>query len=142
MERPPQNSSQQPATRLRALLPRVLQSAWPRRRATTSFRDAETAYLQAVIDTPTRTPTFVELPREWWADSCFKDGASRWIPKYDRLHCRLKQARHGHPEAGALWEARLDDIMKNLGLSAMKGIGGTHTRTPKPALQWLSAWTT
>ena len=25
--------------------------------------DAETAYLQAVIDSPTRTPTFVELPR-------------------------------------------------------------------------------
>ena len=30
-----------------------------------SLRDAETAYLQAVIDTPTRTPTFVELPNEW-----------------------------------------------------------------------------
>ena len=27
-----------------------------------SLRDAETAYLQAVIDTPTRTPAFVELP--------------------------------------------------------------------------------
>ena len=34
-----------------------------------SLRDAETAYLQAVIDTPTRMPTFVELLREWWPDS-------------------------------------------------------------------------
>ena len=30
-----------------------------------NLRDAETAYLQAFIDTPTRTPTFVELPSEW-----------------------------------------------------------------------------
>ena len=69
------------------------------------LRDAETAYLQAVIDTPNRIPTFVELPREWWPDSWFKDGAGREIPKYDRPHCRLLKALYGHPEAGALWEA-------------------------------------
>ena len=51
-----------------------------------SLRDAETAFLQAVIDIPTRTPTFVELPREWWPDSWFQDGAFRQIPKYDRPH--------------------------------------------------------
>ena len=34
-----------------------------------TLRDAESAYLQALLDTPTRTPTFVELPREWWPDS-------------------------------------------------------------------------
>ena len=34
-----------------------------------SLRDAETAYLQGVIDTHTQIPTFVELPREWWPDS-------------------------------------------------------------------------
>ena len=33
------------------------------------LRDAETAYLQAVIDTPTRNLTFVEQLREWWPDS-------------------------------------------------------------------------
>ena len=33
------------------------------------LRDAEAAYLQAPIDTPTRMTTFVELPREWWPDS-------------------------------------------------------------------------
>ena len=54
-----------------------------------SLGDAETAYLQAVIDTPTRTWTFGELPREWLPDSCFTDGALRQIPKYDRPHCRL-----------------------------------------------------
>ena len=43
------------------------------------------------------------------------DGALRQIPKYDRPHCRLLRALHGHPEAGALWEAKLDDIMKNNG---------------------------
>ena len=30
-----------------------------------TLRNAETAYLQALADTPTRTPTFVELPHEW-----------------------------------------------------------------------------
>ena len=30
----------------------------------TTLRDAETAYLQALIDTPTRIPTSMELPRE------------------------------------------------------------------------------
>ena len=44
-----------------------------------SLRDADTAYLQAVIDSPTRTPTFVELPKEWWPDSWFVDGALRQI---------------------------------------------------------------
>ena len=74
-----------------------------------SRRDADTAYLQAVIDTPTRTPT---LPDSW-----FYDGALRQIPKYDRPHCRLLRALYGHPEAGALWEARLDRILKTLGWS-------------------------
>ena len=63
-----------------------------------SLRDAETAYLQAVIDSPTRTPTFVELPRDWLPDSWFVDGALRQIPKYDRPHCRLLRALYGHPE--------------------------------------------
>ena len=63
-----------------------------------SLRDAETAYLQAVIDTLTRIPTFVELPREWWPDSWFKVGAKRQIPKYDRPHCRLLKALYGPPK--------------------------------------------
>ena len=88
-----------------------------------SLRDAETAYLQAVIDTPTRTPTFVELLREWWPDSWFTDGALRQIPKYDRPHCRLLRALYGHPEAGALWEARLDEIMIKLGWCSVPGNG-------------------
>ena len=77
--------------------------------------DAGTAYLQAVIDTPTHAPTFVELPNEWWPDSWFADGAPRQIPKYDRPHCRLLRALYGHPEAGALWEATFDEIMNKLG---------------------------
>ena len=79
-----------------------------------SLRDAETTYLHAVIDSPARIPTFVELPREWWSDSWFLDGASRQVLKYDRPHCRLLRAMHGHPEAGALWEVKFDDSMTNL----------------------------
>ena len=52
-----------------------------------TLRDAETAYLHALIDTPTRTPTFVELPREWWPDIWFYDGAARTQPKNVRPHC-------------------------------------------------------
>ena len=80
-----------------------------------TLRDAETAYLQALIDTPTRTPTFVELPREWWPDSWFHDGPARMQPKYIRPHCRLLRALYGHPEAGALWEATLAAIMQQQG---------------------------
>ena len=68
----------------------------------------------SLIDTPTRTPTRVELPREWWPDSWFVDGALRQVPKYDRPHCRLLRSLYGLPEAGALWEAKLDNIMKNM----------------------------
>ena len=42
-----------------------------------SLRDAETAYLQAFIDSPTRTPTVVELPKERWTDILFVDGVLR-----------------------------------------------------------------
>ena len=40
-----------------------------------SLREADTAYLQAVIVTPMRISTFLELLRKWWPDSWFKDGA-------------------------------------------------------------------
>ena len=76
------------------------------------FRGAETAYLQAVIDTPTRTPTCVELPKELRPNSWFKDGAGLSEPKCERPHCRLLKAFFGHPGAGALWEAKLYDIIK------------------------------
>ena len=39
----------------------------------------------------------------------------------------MLKALYGHPEAGALWEARLDDIMKNLGWSPIPWNGGTYT---------------
>ena len=76
-----------------------------------TLRDAEAAYLQALIDATHRVPTFVELPREWWPDSWFHDGSARQHPKYVRPHCRLLRALYGHPGAGALWEARLNEIL-------------------------------
>ena len=51
------------------------------------------------------------------------DGALRQSLKSDRPHCRWLRARYGHSEAGALWEAKLDDIMKNLGWSSIPGNG-------------------
>ena len=69
-----------------------------------TLRDAESAYLQALMDTPGRAPTFVKLPREWWPDAWFFDGALRQRPKYVRPRCRLKRALYGHFEAGALWK--------------------------------------
>ncbi|CAK0852325.1 unnamed protein product [Prorocentrum cordatum] len=80
-----------------------------------SLRGAEAAYFQALIDTPFRIPTYVELPLEWWPDSWFLDGAARQRPKYVRPHCRLKKALYGHPEAGALWEAKSNSILKQRG---------------------------
>ena len=98
-----------------------------------SLRDAETAYVQAAIDSPSRTPTFVELPREWCPDSWFVDGTLRQIHKYDRPHCRLLRALYGHPEAGALWEAKLDDIMKSLGWSSIQGSSGVYAHAKATA---------
>ena len=51
------------------------------------------------------------------------------IPKYDRPHCRLLRALYGHPEAGALWEARLGSIMTTLGWSPIPGNGGVYSHT-------------
>jgi hypothetical protein len=89
-----------------------------------TLRDAESAYLQALIDTPTRTPTFIEIPEAWWSDSWYFDGAGRSKPRYVRPHCRLLRALYGHPEAGALWEKTLLEIMVSEGWSALPGHGG------------------
>ena len=86
-----------------------------------------------MIDTPARTPTFVELPREWWLEFRFVDGATRSIPRYERPHCRLLKARYGHPEVGALWGAKLDGIMKDFGLHAVQGTGGVYTHAKTKA---------
>ena len=92
-----------------------------------------------MIDTHTRTSTVVELHREWWPDSWFTDGARRQIHKYDRPHCRLLRALYGHPEAGALWEARLDEIMKNLGWFSVPGNGGVHVHAKTKAAMMVYA---
>jgi hypothetical protein len=96
-----------------------------------SLRDAESAYLQALIELPTRTPTFIELPEAWWPDSWYHDGGKRQLPKYTRPHCRLIRALYGHPEAGALWEKTLLSIMKSEGWTSLPGHGGVflHLRT-------------
>ena len=98
------------------------------------LRDAETAYLQALIDTPTRTPSFVELPREWWPDSWFHDGSARMRPKYVRPHCHLLRAVYGHPDAGAFWEATLTAIMQQQGWTTVPGSGSVFLHQPSHAI--------
>ena len=99
-----------------------------------TVRDAEAAFLQALMDMPTRVPTYVELPREWWPDSWFHDGAERQQPKYVRPHCRLKRALYGHPEAGALWEKRLVTIMKAEGWAPVSMNPGVFTHAATGAV--------
>ena len=43
------------------------------------------------------------------------------------------KALYGHPEAGALWEGKLDDIMKDLGWLSIKGTGGVYTHAKTKA---------
>ena len=97
-------------------------------------RDAEPVYLQALIDTPTRTPAFVELPREWWPDDWFHDSAGRTQPKYGFPRCRLLRAFYGHPESGALWEATFTDIMTNEGWWTISGTAGVFPHEPTKAI--------
>ena len=99
-----------------------------------TLRDAESAYLQALMDTPARTPTFVELPREWWPDSWFHDGAKRMQPKYIRPHCRLLRALYGHPESGALWERTLQQIMREEGWHSLPEHGGVFVHAKSGAV--------
>ena len=45
----------------------------------------------------------------------------------------MLRALYGHPEAGALWEARLGDIMKNLGWSSIPGNGSVYVHAKSKA---------
>ena len=90
--------------------------------------------MQALLDTPTRTPTFVELPIEWWPDSWYVDAAKRQQPKYVRPHCRLLRALYGHPEAGALWERTLQKIMAEEGWSSLPNHGGVFVHATSGAI--------
>ena len=81
------------------------------------------------MDMPTRTPTFVELPQEWWLDEWFHDGSGRFLCKSESPHCRLLRALYGHPVAGALREATWVDIMKNLVWVAVQGSGSVFLHT-------------
>ena len=101
---------------------------------TATLRDAESAYLQALMDTPTRTSTYVELPREWWPSTWFHYGAKRTEPKYIRPHCRLLRALYGHPESGALWERTLQVIMGQEGWTTVPNHGGVFVNKKSAAL--------
>eukprot|EP00971_Amphidinium_carterae_P139238 2759140-Amphidinium_carterae.1 len=89
------------------------------------MRDVSQAYLQSLIDTPGRTPTYVILPREFWPEKWFdKDGA----PRFKCPVCRLKRALYGHPEAGKVWEDHLSEILKSTGWYQCPGVASTWLR--------------
>ena len=73
----------------------------------------------------------MNLPEAWWPNDWFFDGAARKQPKYVRPQCRPKGALYAHPEAGALWDKTLLDIMVSEGWSPLAGHGGVfvHRRT-------------
>ena len=45
----------------------------------------------------------------------------------------MLRAPYGHPEAGALWEPKLGDIMKSLGWSSIPGNGGVYVHAKTKA---------
>ena len=45
----------------------------------------------------------------------------------------MLRALYGHPEAGALWEARLDEIMKKLCWPSVPGNGGVYVHAKTKA---------
>ena len=101
------------------------------------LRDAETAYLQALLDTPTRMPTFVELPPEWWPDSWYQGCFARTLLKYVRAHCRVLKALYGHPVSGPLWEQKLVEIMTSEGWTAVPGNGSVFIHDETKAVTVL-----
>jgi len=58
------------------------------KRARTTTRDAQQAYIQSYIDGPGRPRTWVRLPRAWWPKSWFNADGS---PKYHDPVCVLKK---------------------------------------------------
>jgi hypothetical protein len=89
-----------------------------------SVRDALQAFLQARIDSPGRVQTWVELPKEWWPAEWFWD-AARTQPKYRRPVVLLLLALYGHPESGALWDAKLIGVLVSLGWTCVPDWSGT-----------------
>ena len=92
-------------------------------------RDADQAYLQARIDGPGRVPTLFELPRDWWPDSWFNDGAKRQDPRYVRHLVLLRSALYGHPEAGFLWDDKFTGILVVLGWRTIDAWCGVFVHT-------------
>jgi hypothetical protein len=66
--------------------------------------DCVRAYIQADMSSPDGTITFVEFPRAWWPPA--------WL-KMKRPVAKLLKALYGHPRAGDLWQAKLDNILKS-----------------------------
>ena len=69
-------------------------SLLPGYRAT--FADAESAYLQAYLNS--KFETWVSIPREYWP--------ADWHGKYTDPVCRLVLALYGHGDSGGYWEEK------------------------------------
>ncbi|CAK0819868.1 unnamed protein product [Prorocentrum cordatum] len=93
------------------------------KRLSITVRDALQAYLQARINVDGRIETWVEIPREWWPDSWF-EGGDRSKPLYVLPVRLLLLALYGHPEAGALWEKKLTQVLLGLGWHSVPSWSG------------------
>ena len=120
-----QEVSQAPAAMatVRCLLAAAALRGW-----TPKVRDAAQAYIQSRIDSGDRPSTWVRLPKSWWPATWYdKGGAALFNDPVVRLH----KALYGHPEAGALWDKHLRDILIALGWTALDSHPGfwTHARS-------------
>ena len=97
------------------------------RRMRASYRDASTAYLQALIDVELGVINLVELPRSWWPRSWFEDDAMT-IPKYKCPAVPLVYALPGHPKSGNVWEQHAESVLAKLGWRKVADWTGVFVR--------------
>ena len=57
-----------------------------------------------------------------------------FLPKRDCPDCRFLRALYGHPEAGAFWEAKLFDNMKNQDWATIQGSGNVFQHSATRAI--------
>ena len=71
--------------------------------------DAESAYIQAELDCRS-SETYVTLPQQYLCAAGLKMQEEGLRPVF-----KLRRALYGHPQAGALWEAHRNKLLKTIG---------------------------
>ena len=93
--------------------------------ADVTVRDAESAYIQASINTPDRPQTWIRLPRNLQPAEWYVNGVCR----YNDPVVLLDKALYGHPESGALWDAHLNAKLKKEQWAKVEGQPGLYVQS-------------